>query len=60
YDPWAPEEVRQRTRNRLEREERGGGEDGDRSGPATKKKKKKRGRKTGLEGAGSASDHDRS
>ncbi len=59
YAPWAPEEVGQRTRNRLEREERGGGEDGDWSGPATKKKKKKRGRKTGLEGAGSAPDHDR-
>ncbi len=58
YDPWAPEEVEERTRNRLEREERGGGEDGDRSGPATKKKKKKRGRKTGPEGAGSAPDHD--
>ncbi len=62
YDPWAPEEVRQRTRNRLEREERGGSEDGDWSGPATKKKKKnkKRGRRTGPEGAGSAPDHDRS
>ena len=59
YDPWAPEEVGQRTRNRLEREEWGGGEDGDRSGPATKKKKKKRTRKTGPEGAGSAPDHDR-
>ena len=59
YDPWAPEEVGQRTRNRLEREERGGGEDGDRSGPATKKKKKKRGRRTGPEGADSAPDHDR-
>ena len=58
YDPWAPEEVEERTRNRLEREERGGGEDGDRSGPATKKKKKKRARKTGPEGAGSAPDHD--
>ena len=61
YDPWAPEEVRQRTRNRLEREERGGGKDGDWSGPATKKKKtkkKKRARKTGPEGAGSAPDHD--
>ena len=60
YDPWAPEEVGQRTRNRLERQERGGGEDGDWSGLATKKKKKKRGRKTGPEGAGSAPDHDRS
>ncbi len=59
YDPWAPEEVEERRRDRLEREERGGGEDGDRSGPATKKKKKKRGRKTGPEGAGSAPDHDR-
>ncbi len=58
YDPWAPEEVGQRTRNRLEREERGGGEDGDWSGSATKKKKKKRGRKTGPESAGSAPDHD--
>ena len=59
YDPWAPEEVGQRTRNRLEREERDGGEEGDWSGPATKKKKKKRGRRTGPEGAGSAPDHDR-
>ncbi len=58
YDPWAPEEVEERTRNRLEREERGGGEDDGWSGPATKKKKKKRARKTGPEGAGSAPDHD--
>ncbi len=58
YDPWAPEEVRQRTRNRLERDKRGGGEDGDRSGPATKKKKKKRARRTGPEGASCVLDHD--
>ncbi len=58
YDPWAPEEVEERTRNRLDREERGGGEDDDWSGPATRKKKKKKGKKTAPEGAGSAPDHD--
>ena len=34
-DPWAPEEVEERRRSRVEREERGGGEDGGWSGPAT-------------------------
>ena len=35
YDPWSPEEVEERRRSRLEREERSGGEDGDWRGPAT-------------------------
>ena len=56
YDPWSPEEVEQRRRSRIEREEeafrlRGsdGDEDDDWTGPAgkkrTKKKKKKKGKK---------------
>ena len=60
YDPWAPDEVGERRRSRLEREERG--EDDDWSGPATgtrKKKKKKKRKRTGPEDAGFAPDHDK-
>ncbi|MDE0406353.1 MAG: terminase small subunit [Alphaproteobacteria bacterium] len=52
YDPWAPEEVEERRRNRLEREQRDGHEDGGWCGPATgtkkkKKRKRKKARQTG-------------
>ena len=64
YDPWAPEEREERRRDRLEREDRGGGEDDGWSGPATrtkKKKKKKRQRRTGMANSPPAmTEHDTS
>ncbi len=56
YDPWAPDEVGERRRSRLEREERG--EDDDWSGPVTGTRKKKK-KRTGPEDAGFATDHDK-
>ncbi len=50
YDPWAPEEVAERRRTRLEREAEDRCAREDRTGPAKRKKKKK---KTGRTGTGS-------
>ena len=60
YDPWSPEEVEQRRRNRLEREEEAlrprGDEDDDWTGPAGKKKTKKKRKKYSKNRTGDGPD----